>query len=71
MEVVKVERIQNSILLQRYRTERSIATGRRGAAELNEQYLFFGSKRTAPLDIARDEEGFVVEARCEVMNNTY
>ena len=63
VEVVKVERIQNRALLHRYHTEREIAMGRRGAGALNEQYLFFGSKGFAPLDIARSEEGFLVEAR--------
>jgi hypothetical protein len=60
VKIVKVERIQNKTLLLRYQTERGIATERRGADNLNEKYLFHGTRIHAPLKIAESPEGFLV-----------
>jgi replication factor A1 len=59
--LVSVQRIQNQTLLKRYQTEKEIITTKRGADLVNEQYLFFGSRGTAPLVIAESSEGFMVE----------
>ena len=61
-ELLKVERIQNRALLKRYRAEREIITDSRGATNLNERYLFHGMLAKAPLAIATNPDGFVVEA---------
>jgi hypothetical protein len=59
--LVSVQRIQNRTLLKRYQTEKEIITTKRSPDSLNEQYLFFGSRGTAPLVIAESSEGFMVE----------
>lgn len=61
-ELLKVERIQNRTLLKRYRMERDIIMSRRGAANLNELYLFHGTSKTEPLKIATSPDGFVIAA---------
>lgn len=68
VRIVKLERIQNKTLLKRYQTERDIATERRGAGGLNEQYVFHGTRGHAPLKIAESPEGFLVEASRGVAN---
>ena len=60
--LVRVQRIQNRPLLKRYRAEKDIITSSRGAANQNERYMCFGSRATAPLEIATSPEGFMVEA---------
>ena len=64
-KIARVQRIQNLPCLRSYTAERENLRRRRGAEHLNEQYLFHGTKGTHPLEVAAQEEGFVVEMNRE------
>lgn len=58
VKLVGIIRIQNLTLWRRYSFFKSLMSRRNGDSQLNEKYLFHGTRKTDPMTIISSEKGF-------------
>ena len=60
-QIVRLQRIQNQLVLREFLAKRRNISDLRGPANLQEQYLFHGTHVTNPSEIVQSPDGFVTE----------